>query len=151
MNISPHPSGWKFTELEIYKRVVPAINLHLYKEIVEEKFFCSFPDLLYRQTLNVNNSMFDVEIVDVCCGGQEPFPEEAIYWADACVVCYEITCKESFKEAISMLQQIPQLKSMLTVLLGNKADLEHLRQVRNSLALFIFTSINFSTYEMERI
>lgn len=73
-----------------------------------------------------------MEIVDVCsCNEDEnTFPEEAIYWADACIVCYDITCKQSFKDAVNMLQQIPQLKSMLTVLLGNKADLEHLRQVR---------------------
>lgn len=88
------------------------------------------PDLLYRQTLNVNNSALEVEIVDVCSCDVKTFPEEAIYWADACVVVYDITCRESFNQATDMLQRVLQLRNQMpTVLLGNKADLEHLRQV----------------------
>ncbi|CAH1183310.1 unnamed protein product [Phaedon cochleariae] len=87
-------------------------------------------DLLYKQTLNVNNSSLDVEIVDVCSGEIQAFPEEAIYWADACVVVYDITCRNSFTQAADMLQRVLQLRNQIpTVLLGNKADLEHLRQI----------------------
>ncbi|KAJ8936732.1 hypothetical protein NQ314_012179 [Rhamnusium bicolor] len=89
-----------------------------------------FPDLLYRQTLTVNNSALEVEIVDVCSCDVQAFPEEAIYWADACVVVYDITCRNSFTQATDMLQRVLQLRNQMpTVLLGNKADLEHLRQV----------------------
>lgn len=87
-------------------------------------------DLLYRQTLTLNNSSLEVEIVDVCSCDIKAFPEEAIYWADACVVVYDITCRNSFNQASDMLQRVLNLRSqMTTILLGNKADLEHLRQV----------------------
>ncbi|XP_019876464.1 ras-related and estrogen-regulated growth inhibitor-like protein isoform X2 [Aethina tumida] len=87
-------------------------------------------DLLYRQTLTINNTALDVEIVDVCSCDMQVFPEEAIYWADACVVVYDITCRTSFQQATDMLQRVLQLRTQIpTVLLGNKADLEHLRQV----------------------
>ncbi|XP_074027153.1 ras-related and estrogen-regulated growth inhibitor-like protein [Leptinotarsa decemlineata] len=87
-------------------------------------------DLLYRQTLTVNNSALEVEIVDVCSCDIQAFPEEAIYWADACVVVYDITCRDSFNQATDMLQRVLQLRNQIPrVLLGNKADLEHLRQI----------------------
>ncbi|KAJ8983336.1 hypothetical protein NQ317_003141 [Molorchus minor] len=86
-------------------------------------------DLLYKQTLTVNNSALEVEIVDVSSCDVQAFPEEAIYWADACIVVYDITCRDSFAQATDMLQRVLQLRSQMpTVLLGNKADLEHLRQ-----------------------
>lgn len=90
----------------------------------------SFSDLLYRQTLTINNTALEVEIVDVCSCDLEQFPEEAIYWADAAVVVYDITCRTSYTQATEMLQKVLQLRPQIpTVLLGNKADLEHLRKV----------------------
>ncbi|XP_076270263.1 ras-related and estrogen-regulated growth inhibitor-like protein [Rhynchophorus ferrugineus] len=87
-------------------------------------------DLLYRQILTINNTSLEVEIVDVCSCDLEAFPEEAIYWADAAIVVYDITCRTSFSQASDMLHKVLQLRpQMPTVLLGNKADLEHLRQV----------------------
>ncbi|CAH1369051.1 hypothetical protein MTP99_010544 [Tenebrio molitor] len=87
-------------------------------------------DLLYRQTLTVNNSALEVEIVDVCSCDLSLFPEEAIYWADACVVVYDITNRTSMTHAAELLQRVLQLRTQMPiVLLGNKSDLEHLRQV----------------------
>ncbi|XP_018335646.1 ras-related and estrogen-regulated growth inhibitor-like protein [Agrilus planipennis] len=91
-------------------------------------------DLLYKQTLSINNTLVDVEIVDVCCTSNniEQFPEEPIYWADACVVVYDVTSKSSLTYAIDLLKTVHKLRSqnpMPTVLIGNKADLEHLREV----------------------
>lgn len=90
-------------------------------------------DLLYRQTLTLNNSALEVEIVDVCSCDIQAFPEEAIYWADASVIVYDITCRNSFTQASDMLQKVLHLRSQMpTILLGNKADLEHLRQVEET-------------------
>lgn len=87
-------------------------------------------DLLYRQTLTINNSALEVEIVDVSSCDLSLFPEEAVYWADACVVVYDITNRTSFMQASELLQKVQQLRSQISVvLLGNKSDLEHLRQV----------------------
>lgn len=94
-------------------------------------------DLLYKQTLTVYNATVDVEIVDVC-SAESPggFPEEAVLWADACVVVYDITSTESLKHATELLSRVHQVRLPLSpchmVLLGNKSDLEHLRQVEES-------------------
>ncbi|XP_017773876.1 PREDICTED: ras-related and estrogen-regulated growth inhibitor-like protein [Nicrophorus vespilloides] len=87
-------------------------------------------DLLYRQTLTVNNASLEVEIVDVCSCELALFPEEAIYWADACVIVYDITSRTSFSHATELLQRVQQIRNQMPVMmLANKSDLEHLRQV----------------------
>lgn len=90
-------------------------------------------DLLYRQTLTINNSTLEVEIVDVCSSEEgEQLPEEPVYWADACVVVYDVTSSASLTHAQRVLKQVQHLRTqntVPTVLLGNKADLEHLREV----------------------
>nr|CAD7568536.1 unnamed protein product [Timema californicum] len=124
-------------------------------------------DLLYRQTVTVNNSPLDVEIVDVSgetwygVAPQDPhlchrekaiaetkdltklsilfvpqrdssFPVEQVQWADACVVVYSITDKDSFSFAVEALENFQKMRPTTAVpvtLLGNKADLEHLREV----------------------
>lgn len=94
--------------------------------------FCFVPDLLYRQVMTINNNTMEVEIVDVCSADTEMFPEEPVYWADACVVVYDVTSSSSLKYAADILHQVQQLRTqnqIPVVLLGNKADLEHLREV----------------------
>lgn len=89
-------------------------------------------DLLYRQTLMINNAPIEVEVVDVCSCDLARFPEEPIFWADACVVVYDITSKKSLTHATELMQKVHQLRSQHQIpmlLLGNKADLEHLREV----------------------
>lgn len=88
-------------------------------------------DLLYRQVMTINNNTMEVEIVDVCSADTEMFPEEPVYWADACVVVYDVTSSSSLKYAADILHQVQQLRTqnqIPVVLLGNKADLEHLRE-----------------------
>lgn len=105
--------------------------------------------MLYRQTLTINNSPIEVEIVDVCSCDLEAFPEEAIYWADAAIVVYDITCRASFNQATEMLQKVLQLRSQLpTVLLGNKADLEHLRKVEETEGRTVGIKNNCSFHEV---
>uniref|UniRef100_A0A6P7F140 small monomeric GTPase n=1 Tax=Diabrotica virgifera virgifera TaxID=50390 RepID=A0A6P7F140_DIAVI len=101
---------------------------YLTKRFIGE--YRSNTDLLYRQVITLNKSPLEVEIVDVCSCDIQAFPEEAIYWADACAVVYDITCRNSFTQATDMLQKVLHLRSHIpTMLLGNKVDLEHLRQV----------------------
>ncbi|XP_066147084.1 ras-related and estrogen-regulated growth inhibitor-like protein isoform X1 [Euwallacea fornicatus] len=106
-------------------------------------------DLLYRQTLTINNTSLEVEIVDVCSCDLEAFPEEAIYWADAAVVVYDVTCRTSFSQASEMLQKVLQLRPQIpTVLLGNKADLEHLRKVEETEGRTVGIQNNCTFYEV---
>lgn len=86
-----------------------------------------------------------MEIVDVCSCDLARFPEEPIYWADACVVVYDITSKKTLAHAVELLQRVHQLRSqnqIPLVLLGNKADLEHLREVCTIYLLFIIFATN---------
>jgi Ras-related and estrogen-regulated growth inhibitor-like protein len=57
---------------------------------------------------------------------------EQVQWADACVVVYSITDKQSFEYAVEALENFQKLRPISAVpvtLLANKADLEHLREV----------------------
>ncbi|XP_046401716.1 ras-related and estrogen-regulated growth inhibitor-like protein [Ischnura elegans] len=117
-------------------------------------------DLLYRQTMTINNTPLEVEIVDVSGSESEDendvFPAEEVAWADGCLVVYSITDRDSFayaEETLRRLRPSPSDDSASSsgsdtesvadsspspspqqplVLLGNKADLEHLRQVQGT-------------------
>lgn len=87
----------------------------------------------------MNNSALEVEVVDVCSCDLTLFPEEAINWADACVVVYDVTLKETFKAAVELLGRVKELRTQIPiVLLGNKCDLEHLREVRSTKMAFLW-------------
>ncbi|XP_022185150.1 ras-like protein family member 11B [Nilaparvata lugens] len=90
-------------------------------------------DLLYKQTMMINNAPVELEIIDVSGESRDAcFPVEQVQWADACVVVYSITDKQSFSyalEALDHLQKQRPVSSVPVILLANKADLEHLREV----------------------
>ena len=59
-------------------------------------------------------------------------PKELINWASAIIVVYSVTSKQSFLDAEKILQMIHESKPLepgCTLLLGNKEDLSHLREV----------------------
>ncbi|KAK9510177.1 hypothetical protein O3M35_005018 [Rhynocoris fuscipes] len=90
-------------------------------------------DLLYRQTVTINNSPVEVEIIDVSGETRDCFPVEQIQWADGCIIVYSITDRQSFQYAVEALESIQKLKNVTSVpatLLANKADLAHLREVK---------------------
>ncbi len=89
-------------------------------------------DLLYKQTVTLESSgLLDVEIIDVSVDDDDGFPLEQIQWADACVIVYSITDRLSFEYAMRSLGELRQLQnSPSAYLVANKADLDHLREVR---------------------
>lgn len=93
-------------------------------------------DLLYRQTVTINNSPVEVEIIDVSGETRDSsFPIEQVQWADGCIIVYSITDRQSFQYAVEALENLQKLRSVASVpvtLLGNKADLEHLREVEEN-------------------
>lgn len=91
-------------------------------------------DLLYRQTVTLDSGMLDVEIVDVSAESENDFPIEQIQWADACLIVYSITDRNSFKYAMRALANMKSLQNTISAyLIGNKSDLDHLREVSISL------------------
>ncbi|CAB0008176.1 unnamed protein product [Nesidiocoris tenuis] len=61
------------------------------------------------------------------------FPSEQVQWADGCVIVYSITDRLSFQYATEALDNLNKIRaggaSVPVTLLGNKADLAHLRTV----------------------
>lgn len=87
-------------------------------------------DLLYRQTISLDSSLLDVEIVDVSAETDNEFPIEQIQWADSCLIVYSITDRDSFKYATRALANMKSLQNGPSAyLIANKADLDHLREV----------------------
>lgn len=101
---------------------------YLTKRFIGE--YRSKTDLLYRQTISLDNNLLDVEIVDVSTESDE-FPIEQVQWADSCLIVYSITDSDSFKYAADTLVN---MKNSLqnnppAYLIGNKCDLDHMRKV----------------------
>ncbi|XP_012259829.1 ras-related and estrogen-regulated growth inhibitor-like protein [Athalia rosae] len=88
-------------------------------------------DLLYRQIVTVNNMALNVEIVDVSGEAETSFPADQVAWADGCLIVYSVTDRQSFLYAEECLRHFQEGDSpaVQTVLLANKMDLEHLREV----------------------
>jgi Ras family len=88
-------------------------------------------DLLYKQTVTLESGLLDVEIIDVSVDDDDGFPIDQIQWADAVLIVYSITDRESFNYALRSLGEIRQIQNgPATYLVANKADLDHLREVR---------------------
>lgn len=91
-------------------------------------------DLLYKQTVTLESGLLDVEIIDVSVDDEDGFPMDQIQWADAVLIVYSITDRESFSYAVRSLGEIRQIQNgPATYLVANKADLDHLREVRNEI------------------
>lgn len=95
-------------------------------------------DLLYKQTVTLDSGVLDVEIVDISAENGDDFPVEQIQWADACLVVYSITDRTSYEYAQRSLAELRQLQnSPSAYLIGNKADLDHLREVSEGYAFYL--------------
>ncbi|CAG4998006.1 unnamed protein product [Parnassius apollo] len=100
-------------------------------------------DLLYRQTVPINGMPIELEVIDVSGSNADKFPAEQIQWADACLLVYSVTDRSSFEYATEVLNTLKRTptngspahgpstspSTMPLALLGNKTDLDHLRQV----------------------
>lgn len=99
-------------------------------------------DLLYRQTISLDSSLLDVEIVDVSAETDNEFPIEQIQWADSCLIVYSITDRDSFKYATRALANMKSLQNGPSAyLIANKADLDHLREVSDILLVLVTDTI----------
>lgn len=95
-------------------------------------------DLLYKQTVTLDSGVLDVEIVDISAENGDDFPVEQIQWADACLIVYSITDRTSYEYAQRSLAELRQLQnSPSAYLIGNKADLDHLREVSEGYASYL--------------
>ncbi|XP_030644796.1 ras-related and estrogen-regulated growth inhibitor isoform X1 [Chanos chanos] len=86
----------------------------------------------YRHQANIDDEMVSMEILDTA--GQEDTQQREghMRWGDGFVIVYDITDRVSFEEVAplrGLLEEVKKPKHVPLVLIGNKADLEHARQV----------------------
>ncbi|XP_063886121.1 ras-related and estrogen-regulated growth inhibitor-like protein [Scylla paramamosain] len=100
---------------------------YLTKRFIGE--YRSDTDMLYKCVLQVDGAPQSVEIMDTsaaCEKTSDPY----LQWAEAFVVVYSITDKDSYQQAASTVQELSERRASASVLMiGNKSDLGHLREV----------------------
>lgn len=126
-------SRLKLTDENSFLLIAALTVRYLTRRFIGE--YRSNTDLLYKQTVTLESSLLDVEIIDVSVDDEDGFPIDQIQWADAVLIVYSITDRESFDYAVRSLGEIRQIQNgPVTYLVANKADLDHLRMVRMKLS-----------------
>ncbi|XP_042883531.1 ras-related and estrogen-regulated growth inhibitor-like protein [Penaeus japonicus] len=100
---------------------------YLTKRFIGE--YRSDTDMLYKCVLQVDGTPQPVEIMDTSASCDES-SDAHLQWAEAFVVVYSVTDKESYRWAANTVEELTKRRSSACVLmLGNKSDLGHLREV----------------------
>lgn len=104
----------------------------------------------YRHQANIDDELVTMEILDTA--GQEDVlqREGHMRWGDGFVVVYDITDRGSFEEVVplkGLLEEVKRPKSATLVLVGNKADLEHARQVTTEEGERLAAELSCAFYE----
>ncbi|XP_022111959.1 ras-related and estrogen-regulated growth inhibitor-like [Acanthaster planci] len=90
-------------------------------------------DLLYRQTVVHNEVPVYMEVLDTCPKGEQLSERDShLRWANAFVIVYSVCNRTTFKDVETQVKHIQMTKSPCSVpivIIGNKADLEHRREV----------------------
>ncbi|XP_047114477.1 ras-related and estrogen-regulated growth inhibitor [Schistocerca piceifrons] len=82
----------------------------------------------YKHEAMVDGEPVLFEILDMCSKNEDDLPSsESLQWADGYLLVYSITDRHSFNFVRKVRQQLPGDAPM--ALVGNKADMVHLRQV----------------------
>ncbi|XP_064488913.1 ras-related and estrogen-regulated growth inhibitor-like protein isoform X1 [Ornithodoros turicata] len=109
-------------------------------------------DWLYKQSVACDDVKTNIEILDISRWTDDGCPpKDQMRWADAFVVIYSICDKTSFQQASDYAAAIRRLHTPSYVpilLLGNKLDLEHCRQVSVEEAQELCTQYSCQFYEV---
>ncbi|TRY82723.1 hypothetical protein DNTS_018781 [Danionella cerebrum] len=86
----------------------------------------------YRHQANIDDEAVSMEILDTA-GQEDPAQKDSqMRWGDGFILVYDITDRGSFEEVAplkGLLDEVKRPRQVPLVLLGNKADLAHARQV----------------------
>jgi len=92
----------------------------------------SLMQLTYNHTIKLDDEDLTFDIRDAIEKKETTEVDKDIRWADAFLVVYSITDKNSFNKAIQLVEAIYDGKGtdeLHVALVGNKTDLEHFRKV----------------------
>lgn len=97
----------------------------------------SSEDMIYKHSLKLDENSVDIEMMDssnatLKIENQTTDTQKLENWGDAFVIVYSICDRKSFDEAKGLLEKVQKLKAPSyapVLLLGNKTDLDHRREV----------------------
>ncbi|KAG7172622.1 Ras-related and estrogen-regulated growth inhibitor-like 6 [Homarus americanus] len=110
---------------------------YLTKRFIGE--YQSDTDMIYRATMPVDGSKIALEILDLSSNLDEVVvPRETVAWAEAWLVVYSITSWESFRVGVRAVEAVTAAcgadqPNPPVLIMANKKDLEHIRQVNESI------------------
>ncbi|XP_063405431.1 ras-related and estrogen-regulated growth inhibitor-like [Mytilus galloprovincialis] len=103
---------------------------YLTKRFIGE--YCPTLERIYKCSCKVDDDDVRLEILDTAGQSKDAWKDGYAYWADCFMFVYSITDRQSFDEIIRLKRLVEQVKnstSVIGILVGNKCDLLHDRQV----------------------
>ncbi|XP_071501683.1 ras-related and estrogen-regulated growth inhibitor-like [Diadema setosum] len=90
-------------------------------------------EFVYRHQTSVDDEVVSMEILDTAGQEIDTIQREGhVRWGDGFLVIYSITDRKSFEEVAqikSFLDEIKKARNVSVVIVANKCDLDHLREV----------------------
>ncbi|KFW77591.1 Ras-related and estrogen-regulated growth inhibitor, partial [Manacus vitellinus] len=104
----------------------------------------------YRHQATIDDEVVSMEILDTA-GQEDPIQKEGhVRWGEGFVLVYDITDRGSFEEMLplkNLLDEVKKPKNVTLILVGNKADLDHSRQVSTEEGEKLATELACAFYE----
>ncbi|KAM5334199.1 ras-related and estrogen-regulated growth inhibitor isoform 2-T3 [Glossophaga mutica] len=104
----------------------------------------------YRHQATIDDEVVTMEILDTA-GQEDTIQREGhMRWGEGFVLVYDITDRGSFEEMLplkNILDEIKKPKNVTLILVGNKADLDHSRQVSTEEGEKLATELACAFYE----
>ncbi|MBZ3884375.1 Ras-related and estrogen-regulated growth inhibitor [Sciurus carolinensis] len=104
----------------------------------------------YRHQATIDDEVVSMEILDTA-GQEDTIQREGhMRWGEGFVLVYDITDRGSFEEVLplkNILDEIKKPKNVTLILVGNKADLDHSRQVSTEEGEKLATELACAFYE----
>ncbi|KAM7177813.1 ras-related and estrogen-regulated growth inhibitor isoform X2 [Chelonia mydas] len=104
----------------------------------------------YRHQATIDDEVVSMEILDTA-GQEDTIQKEGhVRWGEGFVLVYDITDRGSFEEVLplkNLLDEVKKPKNVTLILVGNKADLDHSRQVSTEEGEKLATELACAFYE----
>uniref|UniRef100_A0A2I3GBX7 Ras-related and estrogen-regulated growth inhibitor n=1 Tax=Nomascus leucogenys TaxID=61853 RepID=A0A2I3GBX7_NOMLE len=105
----------------------------------------------YRHQATIDDEVVSMEILDTA-GQEDTIQREGhMRWGEGFVLVYDITDRGSFEEVLplkNILDEIKKPKNVTLILVGNKADLDHSRQVSTEEGEKLATELACAFYDV---
>ncbi|KAM3909835.1 ras-related and estrogen-regulated growth inhibitor [Leptodactylus fuscus] len=104
----------------------------------------------YRHQTTIDDEAVAMELLDTA-GQEDPLQREGhIRWGEGFIIVYDITDRGSFEDVMTLknlLDEVKKPKNVTFILVGNKADLSHSRQVGTEEGEKLATELACAFYE----